>query len=85
MHNDWNMTIQGEKITLTRHELNSIVEDAVLKVLQKIAPQSVAAMEKGAQPARNIKVRNFTPEEYDEAMRVMAANRQHHKTCTTTE
>ena len=30
------MTISGENITLTRHELNSIVEDAVLKALKKI-------------------------------------------------
>lgn len=69
------MTIQGENITLTRHELNSIVEDAVLKALQKIAPQSIASTDEGDHPTRQIKQRSFTPEEYEEAMRVMAANR----------
>lgn len=74
------MTIQGENITLTRHELNCIVEDAVLKALQKIAPQSIASTDEADHPTRHINQRNFTPEEYEEAMRVMAANRKKHHT-----
>lgn len=69
------MTISGENITLTRHELNSIVEDAVLKALKKIAPQSVTSIDETDHHTRHIVSRDFTPEEYEEAMRVMAANR----------
>lgn len=67
------MTIIGENITLTRKELNSIIEDAINNALNKIAEKENAAKENTKKEEK--KISEFSSEQYQEAMDVMAANR----------
>ena len=66
------MTIVGENITLTRKELNSIVEQAVTNALEIISEHK----KKDSFPANHdVSMGEFSSEEYADAMHTMEVNR----------
>lgn len=66
------MTINGDKITLTRDELGDILEDALNNALRKMR-EKASDVEK--EKKDNIQMSDFSAEQYEEAMQTMAANR----------
>lgn len=69
------MTIQGENITLNKKELHSIVEEAVSNALDRIMSSKNV---KGEQKENNhITVKEFSTEQYADAMHTMEVNRGH--------
>lgn len=69
------MTIIGENITLTRKELNSIVEEAVINALKRINSTDIEDKENSQKTSKELKA--FSDEEYADAMHTMEVNRGH--------
>lgn len=66
------MTITGENITLTRRELNSIVEQAVTNALEIISERQ---RNESSHANHDVSMGEFSSEEYADAMRTMEVNR----------